>query len=228
MNKKLISLLLVSTTALVACGGNTEDRIGEYTYISDSKNECSEILYTCGQFEQPFYASDGCGCEQAPEGEEIPGDERSFKHVVSTYLADKVFPTKEETGYEILVDYLYIDGVEEPIEGSSSSMLSYQIWVVIEQYEIIKDEVFQVNKYAGPMVLTIEQTGLSYIIWENQSFDFIAEDVIVSNFTTTASDWILDKSDSPSAEIKAEMQSRVDSEAEGIAGIAKVLYDGEE
>jgi hypothetical protein len=228
MNKKLIITIFTTVLTLTACG-STVERNGEYDYISESESECSEIIFTCSQFKMPFNDSSGCGCEDAPQGEEVSDAERTLKFAIKSYLTQKLLPMEEGVSYETIVDYLYLNGVSTPPEDESrSSNLQYEVWAVVEQYEVIKDTVELTNKYAGPIIFSIEETGLSYTIWDGQTFEDLPEDLIASSFTENSAAWILDLSDSPSAEIKAEMQSRIDSKAEGIAGLAEVLYGEDE
>lgn len=215
MKKILLAIMVIGTIALTGCIGPSHP---EGEYISESSSQCSEILYTCPQFQKPFSDNSGCGCEPQGEGEEDNPGERSLNNLLAAYL--KTMVIEPQHGGIIEADYIMLNATEEYLEETVE--LHYEIWAEIhEYYDAGEEGVGEGVQMSGPIALEITQPGKSYIINSFESYDEDNEQEIRENLTEEGAEWVL-KSEKESV---TKLKNRVKSAGEGLIQLKKALEE---
>jgi len=179
-NKLLITSLIGLSIFAYGCG-KEKNKI----YISENKDTCQEILFTCPQFQEIFYDNKGCGCikSNAQDNPEI----RRLSYVIEEYLNTRIIDTKHDG--VTLGKYIFLDGIEDySLEVGTG--LNYQIWAGMNEYYMEDNTVKTEKLFNGPVILDITETGRNYIINGSQIFDLKNKEAIKENFTEAAYNWI--------------------------------------
>jgi len=153
-------IVLITTLITVSISGCGIDKDPNKQYIETDKNKCEKILFTCPQYESIFYNDDGCGCLKTNTTEDNP-EARSLVNLVQSYLETRLFPLKDSSN--VFAEYLVTDAIE------NGNDLNYQVLATVVEYIKDKDDnLKETQLFVGPIMLKIEQTGNSYIIYEHE------------------------------------------------------------
>lgn len=179
MKKTLLALvIIISSILLVSCGCQKLD--DENTgLISSDQTECSKILFTCPQYETPFYNDSECGCVKNENQTVDDPSSRELGKLISSYLAGKIF-TPENEGGVVISEFATLDQ-EELDEGAE---LKYEVWAEIREYYYNdKDERTFTLRHRGPVILDITQTGRSYIVHGFKTLNFDDKELVKKELT---------------------------------------------
>lgn len=160
---------------------------GDKTYISQDKNVCGEILWTCPPKEIAFQNEKGCGCEPTELADDI--EYRSLDSLVQRYLASKVM--QPSFGGKVFADFRFLDNVPNEETGN----VEYNIWALVSEYYPNEDgtKIKQGAAQSIPVKIEFEETGRAYII-RGHELPLDGEDYATSIkeiFSPEAQDWIL-------------------------------------
>lgn len=181
LTRSLLASAIVSAALLTACGKADNP---ELDYVSEDLEECSRIEYTCPQFQEAFTNEDGCGCQ--PSDAPDDSENRTINNLMDLYLSKQVI-TKECDG-EVFSDFSFIDN-----EATGSNIIKQNVWAIIGEFCPEGRELREGAFLSAPIVLNVEETGLSYIIRghslveEGEDYESRLREV----FTDEATDFIL-------------------------------------